>query len=190
MRSANHPRGRRRACFRPNPSVRPGPSGRPLSCSRRSTARYRVATLAIARSPSITSALGVHSDRRRWRLVGPCGVGLARLPGTSLFGPVGTSSACAIPESIRCRRGRLTCADGPAASVRSEPISRHSALEARSTVIRHPAPGLRRYPTLPLGRALNGAVPRQPVEWILCGSIVRIRRVWLRPPYHGYGVPR
>ena len=36
----------RRSCLRPNPSVRPGPSGRPLSCSRRSTARYRVATPA------------------------------------------------------------------------------------------------------------------------------------------------
>jgi hypothetical protein len=25
----------------------------------------------------------------------------------------------------------------------------------------------------------------QPMEWILCGSIVRISRIWSRPPYHG-----
>ena len=35
---------------RPNPSVRPRPSGRPLLCSRRSTARYRVATVPMAAS--------------------------------------------------------------------------------------------------------------------------------------------
>ena len=40
----------RRSCFRPNPSVRSGPSRRPLSCSWRSTARYRVATVAAGAS--------------------------------------------------------------------------------------------------------------------------------------------
>jgi len=36
----------------------------------------------------------------------------------------------------------------------------------------------------------HAALPRQPMEWILRGSIVTIRRVWSRPPYHGYGAPR
>lgn len=43
---------------------------------------------------------------------------------------------------------------------------------------------------LPFGRTLNAAIPSQPMEWILRGSMVRIRRVWSRPPYQGYGVPR
>ena len=53
-----------------------------------------------------------------------------------------------------------------------------------------PARRVRRDPRLALGRGLRGVVPIQPMKWILCGSIVRIRRFWSRPPYHGYGVPR
>ena len=30
----------------------------------------------------------------------------------------------------------------------------------------------------------------QPIEWILCAWMVSSTRVWSRPPYHGYGVPR
>jgi hypothetical protein len=36
-----------------------------------------------------------------------------------------------------------------------------------------------------VGRPGGGQVLRQPIEWILRGSIVRIKRLWSRPPYHG-----
>lgn len=54
-------------CSRPNPSVRQRPSGRPLSSSRRSTARCRFATRAITRAGALRRSLLAIADRGHCR---------------------------------------------------------------------------------------------------------------------------